>query len=108
MYLVGTPQHGQALKVGGSHEGKAPYFARGHFFRKSFAVLSPWPFFAVALSRGICPRQDRPHYRLVLKLNHGVDEQDGCIRFCLVQSPLGVFYTTHLNRPQHSLQNHYD
>jgi hypothetical protein len=30
-------------------------------------------------NRGIFTRQDRPHYRLVLKLNHGVDEQvDSC------------------------------
>jgi hypothetical protein len=34
-------------------------------------------FFAGALNRGICTRQDRPHCGLVLKLNHGADEKAG-------------------------------
>jgi hypothetical protein len=37
--------------------------------------------------------QDRPHCRLVLKLNLGVIEQVGSICFCLVQSRYDEFYT---------------
>jgi hypothetical protein len=39
------------------------------------------------------PRQGRPLYRLVLKLNYGVDKQVGSIRICLVQSWFFEFYT---------------
>ena len=40
-------------------------------------------YFAGDQTRGICPRQARPHDRPVFKLNHGVDGQAGsvlCIR----------------------------
>jgi hypothetical protein len=60
--------------VGGVHEGKTPNFRKGQIFRKKFAVLFQRPFFAAALSRGICASQDRSHCGLVLKLNLGVDE----------------------------------
>ena len=50
------------------------------------------PFFAGALNRGICPRQDRPNLRPVLKLNNGVDKQVGSIRSGLVQSRYSEFY----------------
>jgi hypothetical protein len=118
--------------TGGIHEGKDRIFERGQFLGKSFAVLLQRPFFAGALNRGIFPRRDRPNYRPVLELNHGVDGQVGSICFLLFQSRLGEFYTElelelihtqmaqkpmlraeanfmpmHLNRPQDSLQNHY-
>jgi hypothetical protein len=50
-------------------------------------------FFAGALSRGICTRQDRPFCGLVLKPIHGADEQVGFVRSCLVQNRRGEFYT---------------
>jgi hypothetical protein len=72
-------------------------FARGQFLKKRFAVLLQRSFFAGALNRGICTRQDRSHCGLVLKLNHGVDEQVGSIRPCLVQSRYVELYTPNLN-----------
>jgi hypothetical protein len=55
-------------------------FIRGRFLEKKNAVLLLRSLYAGALNLGICTRQNRPHGGLVLKLNHGVDEQLGFIR----------------------------
>jgi hypothetical protein len=68
-------------------------FSQGAILRENFAVLLGRSFFAGALKRGICPRQDRPHCRPVLNLSQGADEQVGSMRSCLVQSRLGELYT---------------
>jgi hypothetical protein len=61
--------------------------------KKKFRGLIAAIFFRRCTELWFCARQDRPHCRLVLKLNHGVDEQVGSIRFCLAQSRYGEFYT---------------
>ena len=51
-------------------------------------------FFASALNRGICTRNDRPNYRPMLKLNHEADEQVSYQLYTLLLSPeplQGVF-----------------
>jgi hypothetical protein len=50
-------------------------------------------FFADALSRGICTRQDRPLCGLMLKLSHGAEKHIGFVRPCLVQHRYGELYT---------------
>jgi hypothetical protein len=71
---------------------KHPSFPREQFLEKLSLSVEAF-FLAGKLNRGIYTRQDRPHYILVLKLNHGVDEQVGSIRPCLVQTRYGELYT---------------
>jgi hypothetical protein len=63
-----------------------PKFRKGGNFRNSFAVLLQRPFFAGALTRGICAPQDRPNCWIEVKLIHGVDVQVGSTRPLSFQS----------------------
>jgi hypothetical protein len=68
-------------------------FAQGTKFQKKNRGLVAAIIFAGVLNLGICSRQDRPLCGLVLKLTHGVDEQVGFVRPCLVQNRPGELYT---------------
>ena len=45
------------------------------------------------MNSDICTRQNRPHCRFALKLNHGLDKQVSSIRACSVQSRHGKLYS---------------
>jgi hypothetical protein len=58
-------------------------FAKDKLLKKNPSLVKIF-FFAGELNRGICPSQERPYCGLVLKQNHGVDEQVGYARPRLV------------------------